>query len=320
LPIIVDTGSANTGSANTNSTAASVADLGGLVTSVAAEITRLNATASQDPATLNRIEILRNTQQSVQNMLDQVSAGTLKAADIPLTKADLSTFLPALSNPNSNIPEIISASGAPSGLNNAFPYYNAGDVSGADLAKMVFGDLSEDIKQNTSFDVGINVRYVGKGERKMAEDLMKAYAQSKLPSNANVKMYGPGDEVPANTSSYGGMFTSVIKSLGEKFGAGVGTDAATDAATNTGKGVPAVPGPPSRLDWKEKAVAICGQIEKRGMNPYDFGCMKDYKGVSENFSYRGYAKMVCSRVATNYDPSVPLLVGCPPPDWPGWKA
>jgi hypothetical protein len=55
------------------------------------------------------------------------------------------------------------------------------------------------------------------------------------------------------------------------------------------------------------------------MNSYDFGCMKDTSAVSENFSYRGYAKMICSRLATNYDPSIPELCGCPPPTWPGWR-
>jgi hypothetical protein len=39
----------------------------------------------------------------------------------------------------------------------------------------------------------------------------------------------------------------------------------------------------------------------------------------ESFSWRGYTKMVCNRVSTVYDSSVPELCGCPPADWPGWR-
>ncbi len=297
----------------------SLNDLNELQTKIAAEITRLRASGSQDPTTLQRIAILEKTQKDMNLIQKQIAEGTLKDTDIPLTKDDIAMFLPALSNPNSYIPDLIRSTGAPSGLNNLFPYYKQGDVAGADMAKDMFTSLYKDVIDNTSLDVGINVRYIGKGERKIAEDLTKAYAIANLPSNANVRMYGPGDEVPANTNSYGGMFTSAIKALGKKLG-GVGTDEAVSSATNTGEEMPKVPGAPSHLNWKDRATEICSQIEKREMNPQDFGCLKTYDGLSENFSYRGYAKMVCARIATHYDPSIPTLVGCPPPTWPGWKA
>ena len=323
---VADEEPSNTMAAPSGSTAApsggdtaTINDLNNLQTKIAAEITRLNASGSKDPTTLQRIATLENTQKSIESVQTQIENGTLKEGDIPLTKDDLATFLPALSNPNSAIPDVIQSTGAPSGLNNLFPYYKQGDISGADIAKDMFESLYEDVVNNTSLDVGINVRYVGKGERKIAEDLVKAYARANMPSNANISTYGPGDEVPANTNSYGGMFTSMIKSLGKKMG-GVGTDQAVNTATNTGETMPAVPGAPSHLNWKDRATAICSQIEKRDMNPYEFGCLKSYDGLSENFSYRGYAKMVCARVATHYDPSIPTLVGCPPPTWPGWRA
>jgi len=76
---------------------------------------------------------------------------------------------------------------------------------------------------------------------------------------------------------------------------------------------------PGTLDWKERSGQICEQIVKRGMNPRDYGCLEDPDEVDPNFSYRGYAKMVCSRLGTNYDPGIPELCGCPPATWSGWK-
>jgi hypothetical protein len=42
--------------------------------------------------------------------------------------------------------------------------------------------------------------------------------------------------------------------------------------------------------------------------------------VGPNFSWRGYSKMVCSRIATIYDTGAPEACGCPPPTWAGWRS
>jgi hypothetical protein len=79
-------------------------------------------------------------------------------------------------------------------------------------------------------------------------------------------------------------------------------------------------GEPANFDWKERSKQICGQINARGYNPNDFGCLADPdKMRQESFSWRGHARMVCNRLNTIYDTSVPFLCGCPPPTWPGWR-
>jgi hypothetical protein len=55
------------------------------------------------------------------------------------------------------------------------------------------------------------------------------------------------------------------------------------------------------------------------MNPEEFGCLKSDQYVSENFSWRGYAKMICNRLATSYDTGLPELCGCPDASWKGWR-
>ena len=79
-------------------------------------------------------------------------------------------------------------------------------------------------------------------------------------------------------------------------------------------------GQPADFDWKERSKQICGQITARGYTAGDFGCLADPdKMRRESFSWRGHARMVCNRLNTIYDTSVPLLCGCPPPTWPGWR-
>jgi hypothetical protein len=77
---------------------------------------------------------------------------------------------------------------------------------------------------------------------------------------------------------------------------------------------------PVRFDWHERANYICEAVAKHGLDPGDFGCLSETDYVSDNFSWRGYAKMVCSRLSTSYDPGLPETCGCPPLTWSGWRA
>lgn len=76
---------------------------------------------------------------------------------------------------------------------------------------------------------------------------------------------------------------------------------------------------PAHFDWKSKSIQICESIRKRGLNPNDFGCIDPSKVGSPDFSWRGHARMVCTRLLTTPDPGLPETCGCPPLSWPGWK-
>ena len=41
--------------------------------------------------------------------------------------------------------------------------------------------------------------------------------------------------------------------------------------------------------------------------------------VSNDFSWRGYTRMLCSRLNTTTDPGLSVTVGCPPENWLGWR-
>jgi hypothetical protein len=83
---------------------------------------------------------------------------------------------------------------------------------------------------------------------------------------------------------------------------------------------PTPAGAPAKFDWKKKSAEICDEIRKRGLNPSDFGCMNPNKVVSQDYSWRGNARMVCTRLLTTPDPGLPEACGCPPLNWPGWRS
>jgi hypothetical protein len=301
---------------------ANVDDLMNLSTQITAEIVRLQASGAQDATTQNRMKLLSSILQTVSDLISGLKNFTIKPEDITLTKGQMTAFLKSIKNPNSPLTTLLSDWGLPSGLGNLFPTYAAGDVSGADLAKELFGKYIKDLK-NLSWDIGLS--YKGQAEQDIAANYASAMKDARYfadtagtPTASNADNSAP-TSAGGVSSGYRGLFDSVITSVtGQK---PTTVDVSMGATTGSGhaKNMPhSTTSQP--FDWKERAKQICSQIKMRELNPYEFGCLKDENSVrQENFSWRGYAKMVCSRLGTVYDPSIPELCGCPPPSWIGWR-
>jgi len=76
---------------------------------------------------------------------------------------------------------------------------------------------------------------------------------------------------------------------------------------------------PSQFDWKQRTKEIEEQVKKRGIRPEDVGMMPANTKVSPDFSWKGYARMICTRLQATMDPALPVTCGCPPMDWKGWR-
>ena len=76
---------------------------------------------------------------------------------------------------------------------------------------------------------------------------------------------------------------------------------------------------PSQFNWEQRAKEIEAQVKKRGLKASDFGIMPGNTKVSKDFSWKGYASMICTRLQATMDPALPETCGCPPMDWTGWR-
>ena len=300
---------------------AGLPDLQNLTTNIMAEIVRLQASGAQDSTTQNRLKLLSTILQTVTDMTTGLTNGTIKPTDITITMGQVKSFLANIQNPNSPLTNMLSDWGLPSGLSNLFPTYAAGDVSGADLAKQLFGKYVTDIK-NLSWDIGIT--YKGQAEQDIAANYAAAMKDARYyadtvgtPVASNSDKVGGAAVGSSTVGAYRGLFDNIIHSVSGQTGtvnAAMGPTQPHSAQGGMGHG-DAEP-----FDWKQRAKEICSQINMRQMDPYEFGCLKDPNTVREhNFSWRGHTKMVCTRLSTVYDPGVPELCGCPPPSWIGWR-
>jgi hypothetical protein len=310
-----------------------LADLQDLTSKINTEIIRLNASGTTDANISARISTLSVIQKTVDDLIMEVEAGRRLEKDIPIRKADVTAFLPAMSNLNTGIPELITETGTNPILNSLFSKYGAGDADGSKLAEEMFQQYALDFMKNLSYDVNVRLNYKGEAEQAIARDYAQAMADAKFvaensvgAAGAPVAGSGPapaggpiaGDLPPAVQSAYRGFLQNVVQDMtggqveSVKVGmGGVPTHEATGDKAQTLE----------RFSWKERSKEICQQVETRGYSPREFGCLEDPDAMKrEGFSWRGYTRMVCTRLGTIYEPGVPELCGCPPLTWPGWRA
>jgi hypothetical protein len=277
------------------------------------EIVRLQSSGTTDLNTQSRINVLTSINQAVSDIINEVTSGIRKLKDIPFNRSDLAKFLPAMTNMNTAIPDLIKQSGMSSFLNSLFPKFSVGDISGSVIGKAMFDAYGQDFFKNLSWDVGLS--YKGQAEQDIARNSASAAADT-LAATTSGQSYDERQANAAPNSSYRGLLSSVIASetgmTPTYVSAGMG--GAPDMRSKT------APGPPSTFDWKERSKQICAQVVARGMDPNDFGCLADADTMKrESFSWRGYTRMICDRLNTVYDTSIPFLCGCPPQTWPGWR-
>lgn len=263
-----------------------------LQTSISAETMRLQASGSTDPIIAARVRVFTNIGNTVNDLVTKVSNGSMGEADIPITVNDYAKFLPALGNSSAGIGGLLSDNGL-GALSNLFNAYDVGDASGAQVAAALFQTYAKQMGDGLSF----NLSYTSPNELAKNQALA-TYA----------KAYSTAISGSAAQGSARGEFERTIQSL-DAFENGTGSRPSTE-----------IPGNPGKFDWKARADAITQNISRAGMNPADFGCLEKGAAVSPGYSWRGHAKMVCSRLATNADPAIPEQMGCPPVSWKGWRS
>ena len=324
--ILVVSGATTTTTTTGSGSDVTLQDLLDLSMKIGVEIIRLKSSGAADAFVdmnlQSRINNLIRIKKAVDDIIAEVKSGARKLKDVPLMKADIAAFLPAMANPNTALPKLIKDSGASSYLNSLFPTFGAGDISGAILAQKLFNKYEDQLINNLSWDVSLS--YTSQAEQQVAaNNAMIAGTYGYIPED------GTSPYMSADKGGYRGFLDSLVHKMSgknrkhgkhgkdDKGGHEYEYDYDKD---DESPGSSSKPGNPGSLDWKDRSKQVCAQIKARGYDPYEFGCLQNPDAMNrESFSWRGYTKMVCNRVNTVYDSSVPELCGCPPANWPGWR-
>lgn len=293
---------------------ASLNELNNLIMKINTTITMLSSSGTNDPVFTARIQALNALKLKIQAIISDVESGARPESEIPISHNAYQNFLKSVNNTDSPIKDLALGSELPTTLSDLFPAYSSGDVSGANMARYIFQQYADTLFKGLSWD--INLHYTSENQMNVANSLVNSLS-SLLPSKSYL----------TDVSDNRGEFASTITDLHNNNTKGTTTTTTTNPTitnpTTTNPTIttttPTKSTKPAKFDWHERANFICDSIQKRQMNPEDFGCLKADQYVSDNFSWRGYAKMICNRLGTSYDTGLPELCGCPEPSWKGWR-
>lgn len=292
---------------------ASEAELRDFSQKLLAEITRLRASGTNDPITVARVGNLNGMMTQVDDILAKLQSGAMLPEDVPILSADIRTALPILGDPTQALPQIVRRFNLPPAVASLLP---AGAASDPEVGRQVGSLLDKyaaDFLKGVSAAVSFKVKYTPEREVAIAEAEGKSRARG---------VASTGFPTAAELAAAAGAPAFMPVDQGAVSDAGA---ASIDAlASQPGELInPPRPNPswlpnPARFDWKKRAKEIENQIRLRDLNPSDFGVMRPGAAVPPDFSWRGYARMICSRLQTTTDPGLPETCGCPPMDWKGW--
>jgi hypothetical protein len=280
-----------TGATDTSKQVATPEELKTFVSKLQAEIIKLSASGTTDPNTNARIVALTNLRSNIQTILDQVNIKALLPSEIPVMKKDIENAFPVIGDMNQPIPEIIKRMGLPPWLANLLPANVQNDPAMVRQINKLIDDYADTIVNGVS--ASFAVKYTSPRQLEQAMARQSSLCKTGFPSVADLENVSNNKFMP-----YGGN-QAVTDPLAQK-------------PMEAGRG-------PSHFDWKQRSKEIADQIKKRGLNPDDFGVMKTNERVSNEFSWKGYAFMMCTRLQATMDPALPETCGCPPMDWKGWN-
>jgi hypothetical protein len=302
---------------------ATLSDLNNLISRISTAITSLSSSGTTDPVVLARVSSLQKIKSKVQAIINEVDSSARVEADIPITKDAYNNFLSVITNTNSPLPQIF---GSNVSISDLFPAYSIGDASGAQFAQYLFNKYADILFKGLSWNVNVGINYHSEAEQNIANNLVNAINMNGINMNginmngitmndksmnpSNIMPYSPSlldDSISNPLSLSNSTSTNDFSQLNNQY---FGSNSSNSAVSTR----------PIKFNWQDRANFICDSIQKRGLNPGDFGCLKASDYVSDDFSWRGYSKMICSRLGTSYDTGLPEVCGCPSFSWVGWRS
>jgi hypothetical protein len=285
----LEEGFQNPSSSSQKSPAASLEDLKTFISRIQGEMARLSVSGTTDPVVKARVASLGQMKKDVEQIVSEVMKGSIKPMEIPIAKADIEKALPLLGKPSEPLPQLVKSWNLPPGIANLLPSNLQKDPTTMNEIRTLMDKYADTIANGIS--ATFEVKYTAPHERQTKTP--STVDQTGFPSVLDLDRISNQQFMPAT------------------HGAPV-TDRLASTPLEAGRG-------PSHFDWKQRAKEIENQVKKRGLKPAEFGIMPPNTKVSKEFSWKGYAKMICTRLQATMDPGLPETCGCPPMDWKGWR-
>jgi len=292
---------------------ATLADLKSARNRMMAERARLAGGGSLDPIINARINGISRMIEDLNEIIQRVESGQLLEIEIPVMKDELTAVFNTIGDTEKPIGQITTQS-LPPEIANLLPP-GAQDPESQALIRGLADKYVTDFMKGTSVELklGAKLKYTSDNEARaggggniFANFFGPLVTKQDADKTYSEMQQGNGFEEPSNSNQF----------MPATANSGPTSDPyAYDPRDGFRK-----PTTASGFDWKTRAKTICENIRKMGMDPKDFGCHPEGTQVSPTFSWRGYARMICNRLQSNYYTGTDEACGCPPLNWPGWNS
>ena len=295
-----------------------------LVQKLNIEITRLQASGTTDPIIRARVNVFMKIRQSLKDIQTALDKGTMNVADIPILVKDYNNFLPALGNSNTGIAALLSETGF-SSLASLFSSYTNGDITNSKINNHLLHIYARALLSGLSYKFDVSYTSPNEVAARRAEAVKAAYDAGDNGTELGMNL-APAKMVtnhPRMMHGSRGSFESHIRHMDmngtERDSDGYSRPFGLGQRQGQGQGEG---GSAGGFNWKARAENIYDNVKRAGMEPNDYGIDPEvYENTQQSdFSWRGYTKMVCSRLATNAEAGIAEKMGCPPASWKGWRS
>jgi hypothetical protein len=288
---------------------ATLADLKAAVSRLTAEAARLSASGTNDPVLVARVAAINSVTNDIRGIIKKVESKQLLESEIPVNKQDLDRLFTNMANTGVPVSNLLP------------PGATDGDAAARQMVNELIDKYIGAFLKGVSFDVKLKLKYTSENEAAAGDKTtVNIYPPQGLTAGVN-NAFDPlvGDvqyKLPYSLPEGQNLWNaSTGGSVMPNPYAPTPFDPFSLSPLDAGRKPSA-----SGFDWKQRAKEICENARKRGLNPADFGCMAPGAQVSPDFSWRGYAKMICNRLKTNYYTGIDEACGCPPETWTGWNS
>ena len=324
---------------------------------VVVELKRLGASGTSDPLVQGRINTLTNIKNELDDVIMKLETGEITPETVPIYQDDIVKSLPILGQPNKPLPTILNKFSLPPAIASLFPGgMSPRDSEQATQINSLAAGYMKNLFEGASWGVNLNFEYDNPNKKKGLKKIgsnktgsnktglkktgLKKTGSNKTGSNKtgtlNTRLYKKGspkrgsqrstDSYRKNPKAIKHVVTYGIPGVNkcvQPIHEPTQIHHKTDSSHTSG-----LPGVSNRIysppkagefDWEKRSKEILKQVKKRGLNPVQFGAIPDNVEVSDEFSWRGYARMICLRLNTTTDPGLAFSCGCPHEDWEGWR-
>ena len=279
----------------------SLSDLNNLISRINDAINSLSSSGTTDPVVLARVNSLQQIKSKIQSIINEVNGGARAEADIPITKDAYNNFLKVITNTESPLPTITT-------------------TNKENIVSDLVNKYTDVLFKGLSWNVNIDLTYHSEADQNIANTLANSINNNKNMNATTMNAINTSNIMPYSTSlldnsivnplPISNTITNTTNDFTQLNNQYFGSNSSNSAISTK----------PKKFDWHERANFICDSIQKRGLNPGDFGCLKSSDYVGDDFSWRGYSKMICSRLGTSYDTGLPEVCGCPSFTLHGWRS